>query len=276
MSLRALAAVCGLSLFVLHGCAERGDFGRPRETALSRFLTPLDGPTNASFPWTDDEQEMRNRAWRFLMPARERWFLDRIIYDAARSGYLSADYFPETLTWYYESLMGDAFRSPASRFAQLASDVAADRHLLAAFAPVAALVVRADQSRARAIPQVSDLTVSEWNDAAIRIAENRALIGWVCYRASMRLQSYRYALEHAYVAMPQIEAVKAERALLAYEHDFEPLRAAQCIRRDPWRDLRIDHGLRIPKDGHFFNDDSPAAPHMAPARQPSPARIRKS
>lgn len=261
-----MAAIGGVSLLCLHGCAERGDFGRPKETALSRFFTPADGPTNSGFPYTDDEQEMRDRAWRFLMPAKERWFLDRILYDAVRSGYLPPEYFPETLAWYYQSLMGEAFRSPASRFAQLASDVAADRQLLSVFAHIAARVVRADASRARAIPHVSDLTTGEWNDASIRMQENRALIGWVCYRASMRLHSYRYALEHGYVAMPQVESIKAERTLLAYENDFEPLRAGGCIRHDPWRDLQIHRGIRIPKDGHFFADET------GPARQPVATR----
>lgn len=271
-----LAVVSSVPLFVLKGCAEKGDFGRPKETALSRFLTPLDGPTNSSFHYTDDEQELRDRAWRFLMPAKQRWFFDRLVYDAARSGYLPPDYFPETLSWYYDALKGEAFRSPASRYAQLSNDVSADRQLLGVFAHIASKVMRADSSRSRAIPNVSDLSVEEWNDARIRMQENRALIGWVCYRAAMRLQSYRYALEHGYVAMPQMEAVRAERALLAYERDFEPLRAGSCIRRDPWRDLQIHRGIRIPPDGHFYFDDEAGGPAAAPPAMRKPFRgVRK-
>lgn len=276
MLLLRASAVSGAVLFALHGCAEKGDFGRPKETALSRIFTPLDGPTNSSFHYTDDEQELRDRAWRFLMPAKQRWFFDRVVYDAARSGYLPPEYFPETVSWYYEALKGEAFRSPASRFAQLASDVSADRQLLSVFAHIAARVMRADSARARAIPNVSDLSVEEWNDARIRMQENHALIGWVCYRASMRLQGFRYALEHGYVAMPQMEAVRAERVLLSYERDFEPLRAGSCIRHNPWRDLQIHRGIRMPPDGHFyFEDDIGGAKALPPVTRKSVPSVRK-
>ena len=58
---QALVAAC---LLAVAACAERGDFGRPKETALSQLVSPIEGPTNASFQYTDDEQELRNRAWR--------------------------------------------------------------------------------------------------------------------------------------------------------------------------------------------------------------------
>ena len=189
------------------------------------------------------------------MPAKQRSYFDRLVYDAARSGYLPPSYFPETLSWYHDALNKEAFRSPSSRYMQMVSDISADRLLLAAFAHVAAQVIKADEFRVRATKRVADLRLEEWNDASIRIQENRALIGWVCYRASIRLQSYRYALEHAYVAMPQPESVKAEHILIAYENDFEPLRISGCISRDPWRNVHMDRGIRIPPDGHFFKQE---------------------
>ncbi|MGL4323272.1 MAG: hypothetical protein ACRCTD_04460 [Beijerinckiaceae bacterium] len=250
---QALVTTC---LLAVGACAERGDFDRPKETALSLLVSPIDGPTNASFQYTDDEQELRDRAWRFLMPAKQRSYFDRLVYDAARSGYLPPNYFPEKLSWYHDALIGEAFRSPSSRYTQLVSDISADRLLLSAFAHVAAQVFKADELRARAAKTVADLRLKEWNDASIRIQENRALIGWVCYRASMRLQGYRYALEHAYVAMPQLESLKTERILIAYENDFEPLRISGCISRDPWRNIHMDRGIRIPPDGHFFMQET--------------------
>ncbi|MGL4810755.1 MAG: hypothetical protein ACRCXM_03175, partial [Beijerinckiaceae bacterium] len=222
-------AFVGILALTVSSCAERGNFGRPKETALSYLLAPDEGPTHSTFHFTDDERELRNRAWQFLMPARERSVFDRLLFDAARNGYWPTEYFPETLSWYYESLQGEKFRSPASRYAQLESDVFTDRKLLQTFSEFAAKVIHADALRARAIPRVQDISGEELRNANFRMQENIAVIGWVCYRASMRLQSFRYALEHAFVAMPQVESVRAERLLLGYEQDFEPLRSRGCI-----------------------------------------------
>ncbi len=250
----ALLAAAGAALIV-SACAERGDFGRPKQTALSALVTPVLGPTESAYPFTDDEQELRARAWRFLMPAKERTFFDGLLYDFARVGYVSPEYFPETKTWYKEALLRDKFRSPASRFARIADDVSADRALLVPFAASAAQVVEGDRRRLGAMQQTPDLTVDDIANANIRIRENALLIAWVCNREAMRLVSYRHALEHIFIAAPQAEAVTAERQLMLLEHDFGVLRATGCVRPDPFRDIPIDRGLRIPPDGHFYSEE---------------------
>jgi hypothetical protein len=275
MGSAASFAAAALAALMAGACAERGDFGLPKETALSAFVSPLAGPTESSFPFTDDERELRERAWRFLMPAKERTFFDGLIYDMARVGFIDADYFPETLTWYREALMDERFRSPASRFAQLAGDASADRALATQFAAVAARVAPADRRRLQAMRNVRDLEPAEATDARVRVRENGVLIGWVCGRLAMRAASYRHALEHIFVAAPQAEAVGAERALLLLEQDLRALRATGCVRPDPFADIALDRGLRMPPDGHFWSERVIEAPAAAPRMLAPPQRIVK-
>jgi hypothetical protein len=257
------------------GCAERGDFGRPKETALSALVMPVAMPTKSNFAYTDDEQELRARAWRFLMPAKERWWFDGFIHDLARTGYIPAEHFPETLTWYKEDLVGDAFRSPASVFHRLAEDVSADRALAVPFAASAARVAEADRIRRVAMGQTRGLGLDEEDDARIRIKENRVLIAWVCNRLAMRAKSYRYALEHLFVAMPQAEAIKPERQLMLFDHDLAALRATGCIRPDPFRDIAVNRGLRMPPDGHFWSEEVLSGPAAAAPPSPPTGRVIK-
>ncbi|WP_342359024.1 hypothetical protein [Terrarubrum flagellatum] len=189
------------------------------------------------------------------MPAKERTYFDHLVYDMARVGTIDAEYFPETKTWYKEALLSDNFRSPASRFARIADDTSQDRALLVPFAASAARVIDSDRQRLTAMWQVPDMTVGDVANAKIRVRENSMLIAWVCNRMAMRLVSYRHALEHLFVAMPQAEAVLAERQLTTLEHDFGVLRATGCVRPDPFRDIAIDRGLRMPPDGHFYSEE---------------------
>ncbi len=223
-------------------------------------MMPVAMPTASNFPYTDDEQELRARSWRFLMPAKERWFFDGFLHDLARTGYLPEEYFPETLTWYKEDVAFEAFRSPSSVFRRISNDVSSDRALAVPFAATAARVIEADRIRRAAMPHTRGLTVGEVDDAKIRLRENSALIAWVCHRLAMRGASYRYALEHLFIAMPQADAVKTERALALFDRDLAVLRATGCVRPDPFRDIRIDRGLRMPPDGHFWSKEVLAGP----------------
>ena len=83
------AAFAGL---LLAGCSETGDFGRPEAHVLERDDRAAGragrGDVKRGEPvspalLTDDEQELRSRAYRFLTPARERAVFDRQLADLA-------------------------------------------------------------------------------------------------------------------------------------------------------------------------------------------------
>jgi hypothetical protein len=177
------------------------------------------GPRGLVFahPFTDDEEELRNRAWRFVMPAHERAWFDAHVSGLVRIGVLPASAHPADPSSYYRALMSEEFASPASRFRRLGEDAEADLRLIDPFAATATRVMAADRVRLHGLVFVRDLTEAEIYDAAVRVAENRCLIAWVRDELVARTQDYRYALEHGMIAMPQHQAVGAERAIRALE-----------------------------------------------------------
>jgi hypothetical protein len=63
------------------------------------------------------------------------------------------------------------------------------------------------------------------------VQENRCLIAWVRADLQARTEAYRYALEHAFIAMPQNEAAEAERAVKAldrHRHVLDTLPHTDC------------------------------------------------
>jgi hypothetical protein len=219
------------ALFVLGvalcGClTENGDFGRPRPSAWNDSIFPRLGlasatlrgePTAIHFKYTDDESELRDRAWRFIMPAHERSLFDRQVQEMARTRILPVASQSVDLSAYFFALRSEAFNSPASRYRRLGEDATADRQLLPRFRGNALRIIRADATRlatARASGLVPGSSLSE---AEARVAENVGIIVWVCERARYRLAGYRYALDNLVVEMPQDQAIPAERAIAALD-----------------------------------------------------------
>jgi hypothetical protein len=214
-----------LVALALVGCTETGDFGRPKPSLWSDVALPEGGSLAAlargepvsPFSLTDDEKELRNRAWRFLTPAHERAWFERIVADLVRTRILPVELQPADRTTYHHALMSGPFRSPASRYRRLSEDVVADLHLLGPFAGVAARMARADHVRLRSLAFIRDLDRAEIGFALARVAENRCLVAWVRHETLGRLESYRYALDHLVIEVPQGEAVLAERSLAKLE-----------------------------------------------------------
>lgn len=212
----------------LVACTETGDFGRPRPSVWNTTLLPKAGDFLASqreepvsnFTFTDDEHELRNRAWRFIMPAHPRQWFDRQLTELVRTRILPLKYEPFHLAGYYEALRADKARSPASRFRRLSEDMVADQKLIPPFSTIANRVIAADRVRLKGLVYLRDVSEDQIKQAASRVAENRCLIAWVRLEWRERLTSYRYALEHLMLETPQLEAVEAERILKDFETGF--------------------------------------------------------
>lgn len=210
----------GLAIGVLASCAQQGDFGRPKAGAWNSLIDATGtlaagerhAPASAS-PLTDDEQDLRNRSWRFLMPAMTRdAFLD-ILANLTRARVLPPSWRPDDPAGYHASLRtGDAL-SPVSRYRRLSDDAVADARLIPAFVALAVRVVDADARRLKSLPFARTLDDWDVRQAAMRVAENRCLIAWVRLETGVRIEGYRYALEHLYAETPDPAAVEAERAL---------------------------------------------------------------
>lgn len=218
-----LSACIFLGLLV-SACVETGDFGRPRPSIWNDIALPatgsiarLRGEPVSSYIFTDDEQELRRRAWRFVMPAHERSWFERQVSELVRTQLLPVHGGSEFRASYFHAIMRDAGPSPSSRYRRLSEDVVADAKLMGPFALTAARVLKADEARLRGLSFVQDLTTSQARDAALRVAENRCLIAWVRWEIEARAASYRYALEHLFIEAPQMDGVAVERALKAFE-----------------------------------------------------------
>ncbi len=221
---RPLPLVSLLLTASVAACAQEGDFGRPARSTWNGLVETTGTlaarerglPASAS-PLTGDEEILRDRAWRFLMPAQGRAAFEDALANLTRVRALPASWRPDDLPAYHDGLLDQGFRSPYSRYRRLSEDATADGRLIPSFAGVAARVFEADAMRLRALPLAKSLDEWDMRQAAMRVAENRCLVAWVRLETGLRIARYRYALEHFLVEMPGREAVPAEQALAFLE-----------------------------------------------------------
>lgn len=211
-------------LILFSGCAQEGDFGRPAPSAWNGLVDATgtlsaqmrEQPASA-FPLTDDERTLRDRAWRFLMPAAGRDAFTDGLANLTRSRILPPAWRIADAAAYHDTLIAEPFRSPVSRYRRLSEDVTADARLIPVFAATAERVREADGLRLRSLPFVKTLDGDGVRHAAMRVAENRCLVAWVRLEAGARMAGYRYALEHLVIEAPSHEAVATERGLRALD-----------------------------------------------------------
>lgn len=211
--------------------ATTGDLGRPRPTVWSQLIAPEAGFWSATFRGeetsyfrlTDDEEQMRDRAWRFVMPASPNSVFQGEVSNLAHSRILPVTAQSTDVSDYFRGLTGISFASQVSRYNRLAEDANADRLLISPFRANAGRVVNMDRARMRTAEASPDVPVDKQAPAYARVVENEGLVFWVCERVDFRIRSYRYALANLVVEMPSREAVKAERAIMALELESRSL-----------------------------------------------------
>lgn len=235
-----LALVCS----GLVACARTGDFGRPVPSLVNDTVLPFAGGVAATargeavshFMLTDDERELRDRAWRFLMPAHESAFFQRQVAELSRTRVLPRMAWRGDREAYLRPLRWSRGVSPSPLFRRIGEDASADRTLIAPFVGLARSVVESDEARLLLMMRVQDLSEGDTRAAVARIAENRCLIAWVRAEAVSRASLYRHALERLVVEAPQIEGGLAEREVIALEEalgmfdyvGIEPLSNGRC------------------------------------------------
>jgi hypothetical protein len=210
----------------LAACAnhQTGDFGRRSDNVVTSGLLPRTGTVAAwwrgepvsLYPFTDDEIEMRDRAWRFLMPAHDKANLQMALAELSYSRVLPP--IPHSgQNHYHLLLLTEDYRSVASRYEKLGTDIEGDRQLMIPFSQITARVCYADRFRIERLNTVRDLTVMQREQAVARVMENRMLVEWVRRDMRQRATAYRYALEHISIESPMRQSIHAEQALIALE-----------------------------------------------------------
>ncbi|WP_336485851.1 hypothetical protein [Methylobacterium nigriterrae] len=211
-------------LLLLGSCAQEGDFGRLKAGAWNSLVATTGtlaarergGPASL-FPLTDEEETLRDRAWRFLMPAAGRAAFTDVLANLTRTRVLPPAWRLPDVAAYHDILVSEPFRSPVSRYRRLQDDAIADARLIPSFAANAARVNEADGLRLRSLPFVKVLDDVDVRNAAMRVAENRCLIAWVRLEVAGRVARYRYAAEHLVIEVPGPEAVGAERSIASLD-----------------------------------------------------------
>jgi hypothetical protein len=223
----------------------QGDFGRPNPQYTNSSYWPI--VAQAAKAWreepqsfggtTDDERELRDRSWHFLMPQFPQNRFDELMAQMRVDGILP----PVTGTvkeiYINMLLSADPFRSLASRYRKLAEDIEADRLLIGEFKLIYARVVEGDRVRRRSLEHVHELTEGERADTLARIEENIALDKWVHRDLCYRIDMYRYAVERLVLMGPMREAIYAERGINAL--------SAECQTALPPKNM----GLKVSRSG---------------------------
>jgi hypothetical protein len=205
--------------------ADAGDFGRPRPSVFEGLLPPQlwRGPVTgySTYPFTDLEQELRDRAYALIRPnqPRGKWDLVTLEFRIAAALPPSATSFD--VTAYGRMLLWTPGRSEASQYHRFNDDANSDAQLIGPFVAVACRVADMDVKRARSLPHVGIATADETENALGRVRENRMIIAWVRRALFDRLASYRYALERLVIAVPSPLAVEAERTLGRFARHVE-------------------------------------------------------
>lgn len=228
-----------------------GDFGRAEPSLLNDTLLPAVGNLVASqvrkepvsgFPLTDDEIELRNRAWAFVRAPHVRdWWLDSLV-EGERTRILPIlkggdSVSPEMAvpqialpliapaydrSRYHGYLLSDGRLSTETLWVRVIDDAGADTALIPPFCAVAARVRRDDVERLGALRRQRLVEAGLHEGAEARVWENEETIAWVWQALGYRAASYRYAIDHFEVEAPSGQVFAANRA-------YDTLVSSKCF-----------------------------------------------
>ena len=205
-------------LNLLGGCGVNGDFGRLRESLVYDDLHAWMGPaalrgasrTPSPHQLTDDERLLRDLAYPLIEPPYDR---NQFYSALGEFGFLyERRAYPDRKA-YASRLFDTAYRSQTARYNKLIEDIRSDVVRLDPFFRIAHQVADLDRKREKSLAYVSKPSAAERSKTVRRIAENKAIVGWVRESLREREASYQIALERLVVAAPSPNAVEAERSL---------------------------------------------------------------
>ncbi|WP_332701446.1 hypothetical protein [Devosia sp.] len=230
LALAALLAACSVARPV-------GDFGRAAPGFTHDVAMPAAGDFIArnrkepvsNFNKTDQEEEMHNRVWRFLVAAHAKdWVFDSSV-ELQRTRIIPPKDERYTIERYYAWLKRTEYQSSRTRYSTVGRHIAADIDTLpGTFAAICA-VIEIDRQRAIAYDSLGrDLPPAMGDNLAARKYENSAFIAWFVRALNYRHASYDYALDSLLVETPHEQSLAVDEALRrlsvyvsrADRHDF--------------------------------------------------------
>lgn len=222
--LRLLAgAALALALLVTSAVGhELGDFGRVKPGVVNDDIIPnvdkfgrwITGQPVSDFNLTDQEREMHDRVYRFLISRHVKdWAFDYEQVVMVASLFSKR---PGRDDLYYMWLTREPYASSRVRYNTISDDVGADVLTMpSTFASVCAVQL-VDRQRAVAASQLDDIEQSMIVQMQTRKAENDLYIARFVRALRYRYDSYSYALDHFLVETPHAEAVNVDGRLSDY------------------------------------------------------------
>ncbi len=218
----------GLAILVLaqlaFACVARptGDFGRAEPGIVHDMAMPVVGKALASarkepvsgFNITDQEQEMHDRVWRFLVaPHAKDWLFDGSV-ELQRTRIIPPKDDHYRADRYYAWLKSTQYQSSRTRYSTVGNHAGIDIQTLpTTFAAICA-VIAVDQQRATALQDLSRrLPATAAADVEARRAENDAFIAWFVRALNYRYDSYDFALDSLLVETPHEQSVAVDETL---------------------------------------------------------------
>ncbi|WP_421952421.1 hypothetical protein [Pelagibacterium sp.] len=206
-----VAAAC----LLLSGCARpTGDFGRAAPSVLHDRIMPTvgaaraaaDGEPVSDFNQTDQEREMHDRVWRFLIaPHAYDWFYDTAV-ELQRTRIASNLDTQFIADRYYSTLRSTQYQSSRVRYRKVADDIDIDIATIPTTFAAICRVIEVDRQRAIAVSNVTLAAPDAAAQVAARKWENERTIDWFTRALTYRYQSYSVALERLLVETPHEEA----------------------------------------------------------------------
>lgn len=217
------AAALMALLWTVAACGPRpiGDFGRAQAGVLHDEILPSIGKTRAElagepvsqFNQTDQEREMHDRVWRFLVaPYARDWFYDFSVelQRTRLSGRRDQKFAPDR---YYRWLRRTEFASSRVRYSAVADHVIADIGTMPATSSAICAVIEIDRRRGIAAREIATLGPGALENARARKAENDERIDWFVRAVTYRYESYGYALDRLLIETPHEEAIQVDGLL---------------------------------------------------------------
>jgi hypothetical protein len=252
------AIVCALTL---GACARPvGDFGRAEADPIHDSVMPMIGKARAynqkepvsAFNLTDEEQEMRDRVWHYLVsPDAFDWFGDNIV-ELQRTRIAPLSNKPMRTDLYYAWLHNQQFASSHTRYLRIGDNVQSDIELMPEVFRSICVVTQIDRQRGIASNQLN-LEAKMSSNAAARYDENRMVIGWFVRSVRNRYDSFDYALNHLLVETPHKEAVPVNDLMNQLAMYVAQAEAGNFCAGAPGMDIVRDAPIR----SRFLLDDRP-------------------
>lgn len=215
----ALIVVAGLAA----GCVARpvGDFGRAQPSVLHDTVMPYAGKLIAenrkepvsNLNQTDQEREMHDRTWRFLIAAHSRdWLFDGSV-ELQRTRIGPARDFTYTTERYYTWLRSTTYQSSTTRYSTVGRHILADLDTVPTTFQSICAVLEVDRQRRVALAELGGIEQSVADNVAARRTENQWHIDWFVRALTYRYESYSYALDHLLVETPHEQSMGVDENL---------------------------------------------------------------